>query len=129
MAAIYSTEHAFAALKADGSIMAWGGSTHGGSGEPTDSDYIKIYSTEYAFAALKADGSITAWGNSKYGGIGAPTDNGYIKIYSTKSAFVALKADGSRQVHLNKSWCSHCQWVRLCLHTLSDPTPRLSHQF
>jgi hypothetical protein len=45
--------------------MAWGGSTHGGSGEPTDSDYIKIYSTEYAFAALKADGSITAWGNSK----------------------------------------------------------------
>jgi hypothetical protein len=52
MAAIYSTEHAFAALKADGSIMAWGGSTHGGSGEPTDSDYIKIYSTEYAFAAL-----------------------------------------------------------------------------
>jgi hypothetical protein len=51
---------------------SWGGSTHGGSGEPTDSDYIKIYSTEYAFAALKADGSITAWGNSKYGGIGAP---------------------------------------------------------
>jgi hypothetical protein len=36
---------AFAALKADGSIMAWGGSTHGGSGEPTDSDYIKIYFT------------------------------------------------------------------------------------
>jgi hypothetical protein len=43
---IYSNALAFAALKADGSITAWGGSTHGGSGEPTDSDYIKIYSTE-----------------------------------------------------------------------------------
>jgi hypothetical protein len=42
------------ALRAAKAIMAWGGSTHGGSGEPTDSDYIKIYSTEYAFAALKA---------------------------------------------------------------------------
>jgi hypothetical protein len=30
---IYSNALAFAALKADGSIMAWGGSTHGGSGE------------------------------------------------------------------------------------------------
>jgi hypothetical protein len=68
---IYSTDSAFAALKSDGSITAWGNLTHGGSGEPTDSGYTKIYPTYHAFAALKSDGSITAWGNSKYGGSGA----------------------------------------------------------
>jgi hypothetical protein len=29
---IYSTQYAFAALKADGSITAWGSSNHGGTG-------------------------------------------------------------------------------------------------
>jgi hypothetical protein len=63
----------FAALKADGSITAWGDSRYGGADTPSGSDdggigapsgngYTKIYSTEDAFAALKADGSITAWG-------------------------------------------------------------------
>jgi hypothetical protein len=31
---IYSTSRAFAALKADGSIKAWGDSDYGGSGAP-----------------------------------------------------------------------------------------------
>jgi alpha-tubulin suppressor-like RCC1 family protein len=71
---IYSTYYAFAALKSDGSITAWGYSKYGGSGAPTDSDYTKIYSTYSAFAALKSDGSITAWGGPRYGGSGAPTN-------------------------------------------------------
>jgi hypothetical protein len=50
---IYSNRHAFAALKADGSITAWGNSNSGGTGAPTDSGYTKIYSTWNAFAALK----------------------------------------------------------------------------
>jgi alpha-tubulin suppressor-like RCC1 family protein len=69
---IYSTECAFAALKADGSITAWGNSDDGGTGAPSDNGYTKIYSAGYAFAALKADGSITTWGNSDEGGTGAP---------------------------------------------------------
>jgi hypothetical protein len=71
---IFSTDSAFAALKANGSITAWGGSNYGGSGAPTDSGYTQIFSNYYAFAALKADGSITAWGS--YGFSGAPTDSG-----------------------------------------------------
>jgi hypothetical protein len=55
---------AFAALKADGSITAWGDLDYGGSGAPSGSGYTKIYSTKYAFAALKADGSIKVWGSS-----------------------------------------------------------------
>jgi hypothetical protein len=70
-------ECAFAVLKADGSITAWGKAGSGGTGAPSDNGYTKIYSTADAFAALKADGSITAWGNSYSGGTGAPTDSGY----------------------------------------------------
>ena len=38
-ATIYSTYYAFAALTADGSISAWGGSDYGGSGAPTGSGF------------------------------------------------------------------------------------------
>jgi hypothetical protein len=63
-----SNDYAFAALKADGSIKAWGSSDFGGTNapnapKPTDKGYIKIYSTHEAFAALKANGSITTWGS------------------------------------------------------------------
>jgi hypothetical protein len=50
---------AFATLKADGSIMAWGSPYAGGAGAPSGSGYTEIYSTGIAFAALKTDGSIT----------------------------------------------------------------------
>jgi hypothetical protein len=72
---------AFAILQADGSIMAWGSSSHGGTGAPSGSDYTKIYSNGHAFAALKVNGSISAWGDSSYGGAGAPSGSGYTKIY------------------------------------------------
>jgi hypothetical protein len=49
---IYSTVDAFAALKADGSIKAWGRSNYGGTGAPSGSGYTKIYSTMRAFAAV-----------------------------------------------------------------------------
>jgi hypothetical protein len=85
----------FAILKDDGSIIAWGNLSYGGSDVPTDSGYTKIYSTGTAFVALKDDGSITAWGDSNRGAADAPAGTGYTKIYSTETAFAALKADGS----------------------------------
>jgi hypothetical protein len=36
---IYSTQYAFAALKADGSITAWGGSNDGGTDAPSGKGY------------------------------------------------------------------------------------------
>jgi hypothetical protein len=54
---IYSTATAFAALKADGSITAWGGSNSGGTDAPSGSGYTKIYSTERAFVALQLNKS------------------------------------------------------------------------
>jgi hypothetical protein len=40
---IYSTASAFAALKTDGSITAWGNASTGGAGAPVDNGYTKIY--------------------------------------------------------------------------------------
>jgi hypothetical protein len=39
---IYSNGWAFAALKADGSITAWGRSSAGGAGAPSGKGYTKI---------------------------------------------------------------------------------------
>jgi hypothetical protein len=41
----YSTVDGFGALKADGSIKAWGRSNYGGTGAPSGNGYTKIYST------------------------------------------------------------------------------------
>ena len=71
--AIYSTSGAFAALKEDGTVQAWGDSRYGGSGVPADlKDVRAIYSTYFAFAALKEDGTVRAWGSSSRGGSGVP---------------------------------------------------------
>jgi hypothetical protein len=51
---IYSSNSAFAALNADGSIKVWGNPDSGGASAPSGNDYTKIYSTRSAFAALKA---------------------------------------------------------------------------
>ena len=54
--------NAFAALKHDGTVRAWGNSDYGGSGVPEGlSDIKTIYSTHGAFAALKHDGTVAAW--------------------------------------------------------------------
>jgi hypothetical protein len=45
---IYSTETAFAALKADGSITVWGDSSRGGLDAPFGRGYTKIHSTAYS---------------------------------------------------------------------------------
>jgi hypothetical protein len=49
---IYSTDGAFAALKTNGSITAWGSSDAGGTGAPFGSGYTKIYSTAGALKTL-----------------------------------------------------------------------------
>ena len=70
---IYATKDAFAALKADGGVVAWGeqSGSFGGSGggnctkvqAQLAGDVQHIYATDRAFAALKADGSVVSWGS------------------------------------------------------------------
>jgi hypothetical protein len=81
----WRNEYAFAALKEDGTVQAWGSSIRGGSDVPGDlKDVRAIYSTYGAFAALKEDGTVQAWGDSSSGGSGVPGDLKDVRaIYST----------------------------------------------
>jgi len=108
---IRSTYGAFAALRVDGSVVAWGGAGYGGGGlgYPSVSEWGKvqdqltcevhsIYSIEHAFAALKTDGSVVAWGGAPvadYSSVQVQLAGDVQSIHSTKRAFAALKADCS----------------------------------
>ena len=63
---LYSrTEHAFAAKKADGSVVAWGDACGGGDfkvvAAKLESVVDVVFSTNSAFAAKKLDGSVITW--------------------------------------------------------------------
>jgi hypothetical protein len=60
----YSNMNAFAALKSDGSVVAWGDSFSGGTTPFGLTGVTQIYSGNGAFAAIKSDGSVVAWGDS-----------------------------------------------------------------
>jgi hypothetical protein len=64
--------YAFAALKADGSVVTWGSPSYLGDinsvAQQLSSGVSQIFSNQTAFAALKADGSVVTWGNNLSGG-------------------------------------------------------------
>jgi alpha-tubulin suppressor-like RCC1 family protein len=98
---------AFAALRADGSVVTWGRSYSGGNSSAVATqldgsiDVTQVFSAEYAFAALRADGSVVTWGDGEFGGDSSAVAtqlNGSIdvtQIFSNYGAFAALRADGS----------------------------------
>jgi hypothetical protein len=62
---------AFAAILADGSVVAWGNPACGGDCSTVQDqlkDVEQIQSVRDGFAAVLADGSVVAWGNRLYGG-------------------------------------------------------------
>ena len=103
----YRNEYAFAALRADGSVVTWGDSSYGGDSSAVASridgsiDVTQVFSNSFAFAALRADGSLVTWGHSSYGGdssaVASRIDGSIdvMQVFSTASAFAALRSDGS----------------------------------
>ena len=100
---IFSTWNAFAALKADGSVVTWGADYAGGDSSGVagqlSSGVIEIFSNVGDFAALKADGSVVTWGldwsSGDSSGVADQLSSSVTQIFSTWYAFAALKADGS----------------------------------
>jgi len=102
-----NNDFGFAALRSDGSVVAWGdavnGGDLGGAAAALDGtvDVTHIYTSSSAFAALRADGAVITWGNADAGGDSSAVAvalNGVVpceKLFSTESAFAALRADGS----------------------------------
>jgi hypothetical protein len=98
---------AFAAIKADGSVVTWGFADWGGdSSSVADKldgkiDVVQVFSSSCAFAALRADGSVVTWGDSRYGGDSSNVADqldgtiDVVKVFSSGFAFAALREDGS----------------------------------
>ncbi|MEI6029803.1 MAG: cadherin-like domain-containing protein [Synechococcaceae cyanobacterium ELA739] len=97
----YKNNGAFAALRADGSVVTWGGPGFGSDSSAVAADLAsgvtQIFSSYSAFAALKADGSVVTWGD--WGGdssaVASSLTSGVNEIFSNEGAFAALKGDGS----------------------------------
>ncbi|CAE7324507.1 unnamed protein product, partial [Symbiodinium pilosum] len=63
--------NAMAALKTDGTVVAWGQKTFGGDCSERQAELVGVYdvfAADAAFAALKEDGTVVAWGHAEYGG-------------------------------------------------------------
>ena len=68
MQQIQATNMAFAAILADGSVIAWGNIDHGGDCSAVQDqlrNVQQIQATNTAFAAILADGSVIAWGGTR----------------------------------------------------------------
>ena len=122
---IFSSRYAFAALKSDGSVVAWGDPLRGG--DTGDAQRLlrkgvqSVASTGTSFAALKKNGRVVTWGDPWRGGKRNVVDfhsfhwtltedeseprviesvrkdlrSGVTEIFSTRYAYAALKEDGS----------------------------------
>ncbi|WNZ56699.1 Ig-like domain-containing protein [Microbulbifer sp. MKSA007] len=102
---IFSSLHAFAALKNNGSVVSWPDEYDSSDISFSEvsaslaSDVVEIFPANDAFAALKSDGSVITWGVYDEGGdsssVSASLADNVVKIYPGSQAFSALKSDGS----------------------------------
>ncbi|CAE8625218.1 unnamed protein product, partial [Polarella glacialis] len=106
---IYSQRQAFAAIKADGSVVTWGGGAYRGSagrgGESLASaplltkGVVKVCGISKAFAAITEDGSVVTWGDAGWGGDSSAVapflTEGVVQVSRSSKAFAAITMDGS----------------------------------
>ena len=62
---------AFAAIRADGSVVTWGRAFHGGNSSAVQEQLKNVQQVQAsgrAFAAIRADGTVVTWGHDGSGG-------------------------------------------------------------
>ncbi|EFO81720.1 Immunoglobulin I-set domain protein [Oscillochloris trichoides DG-6] len=85
------------ALKADGTVVAWGDNGEGQTSVPNGlSNVVAIAAGMYHSMVLKADGTVVAWGNNIIGQTSVPNGlSNVVAIAAGGSHCLALKADGT----------------------------------
>ncbi|CAE8721163.1 unnamed protein product [Polarella glacialis] len=94
---------AFAAMKANGSVVTWGNALHGGDSSAVaallNEGVVHVCGNGFAFAAIKTNGSVVTWGNAVCGGdslaVAGLLTEGVVQVCGTEHAFAAIKANGS----------------------------------
>ena len=106
MCAVQSTERAFAALRSQGSVIAWGNLLYEGCmkkavGKLND-PVIAIQATASAFVAIKCTGELVTWGCPKSREVLRLPLYSVMAVQATKYAFTSLHKGGSLY-----SWGQH----------------------
>ncbi|HZV36079.1 MAG TPA: immunoglobulin domain-containing protein, partial [Verrucomicrobiae bacterium] len=85
------------ALKADGTVTAWGNNNYGQTNPPPGlSNVVAIAAGYYHALALKSDGTVTAWGLNNYGQIYVPLGlSNVVAIAAGVYHSLALQANGT----------------------------------
>ncbi|WP_413375275.1 S-layer homology domain-containing protein [Paenibacillus taichungensis] len=87
------------ALKADGTVVAWGDNNYGQTTVPAEvkEGVVAIAAGGYHSLALKADGTVVAWGYNSNGQTTVPVEakEGVVAIAAGLYHSLALKADGT----------------------------------
>lgn len=100
---VVSSTHAFAALKSDGSVVAWGRKEEiaGSVIYRGSSNIVSLIASEQAFAGITADGGVFAFGSNccggnvdQYGWAQFLTSDVH-EIRASAGSFCALKTDGT----------------------------------
>jgi alpha-tubulin suppressor-like RCC1 family protein len=88
------TAHSLA-LKADGTVAAWGDDTYGQCDVPEGLDHVVAIAAGSAHSlALRNDGTVAAWGRNDYGQCNVPSD---------LTGVVAIAAGGSQSIAIYSS--------------------------
>ena len=103
MKRIFTTGEAFAAVKADGSIVTWGHGWFGGDSSAVASELssgvTKIIPNDITFAAIKENGSVITWGDDQgklvWNSLKDTLKSGVANVVAGYQSFAALKTDGS----------------------------------
>ena len=85
------------AVKADGSLVAWGYNSKSQSTVPTpNTGFVSVAAGAEHSLALKADGSIVAWGLNSSGQCNIPSPNSsFVAVAASANHSLALRDDGS----------------------------------
>ena len=89
-------ENHVAALRADGTVLAWGSNAAGQTNIPnTLSNVVSIACGGLFSLALKSDGTVVAWGTNDFGQLSIPAPMNVVAVSAGFSHGLALKADGT----------------------------------
>ena len=90
---------AFAAIRADRSIIAWGHRLYGGDSNSVAAqlhDVVSIVGNGSAFAAIRADMCVVTWGHKEFGGDSSSVQlHDVVSVVSNSVAFAAIRVDRS----------------------------------
>ncbi|CAE7643634.1 USP, partial [Symbiodinium sp. CCMP2456] len=116
--AVAAASNAFAAIRSDGSVVAWGDPQGGGDCSAVQKQLQHVQSIQAAwgaFAALRTDGSVVTWGDRDGGGDSSLVQSqlcNVSQIQSTGLAFAAIKEDGGVVVWGSRDGGGDCRAVR-----------------